>query len=87
MKTATRTVEFPSDATIDDLFELFASCTMPEGISEHRFLVTKNAYYQGINALLSILSSATGEEDFLKKCESAEAHYAQYEASLHGTSG
>lgn len=85
MDVKSESIGISSDATLKDLFELYAGRSMPD-VSEKQFLTAKNAFYMGVNATLTLTYSANSGKELLEKLMELEKEFEVYHADLVGRS-
>lgn len=81
MEVKTDVVAFDRNVTLDDLFQAYAIRSMPDA-SPERYQITKNAFYMGVNATMSMLSMSRSDEEFTTCFETIEKAFEMYNSEL-----
>ena len=84
MEVKTDHVALDANATLEDLFQAYAIRSMPDA-SPERYEITKNAFYMGVNAMITMLRMTNSDVDFTKKFYEIENAFEMYNLALTGS--
>ncbi len=83
MDVKSETIEISDESTLADLFKLYAERALPDAPA-NKYLATKNAFYMGLNAALTLLHSSKDSEALFDRLKQLEIEFEVYHANLVG---